>query len=148
MHAGNTLHVCPAVGSIGRLVVTWQWSRDHRGSLEQQTGAYAAALLAGQADGSLRAALRRRGWATAVEAYCEGDGFSDNDSYSLFQVRCIPVVAVALHASFYCPVLHRACCSGVSCPRCAGDILPCKCATRRVSAAGLWLGRAESARYR
>jgi secreted Zn-dependent insulinase-like peptidase len=86
MRAGNTLHICPAVGSTGRLAVTWQWSREQRGTLQHQTAAYTAALLTGQAEGSLRAALRRRGWATAVEAYCEGDGFSNNASYTLFQV--------------------------------------------------------------
>jgi secreted Zn-dependent insulinase-like peptidase len=86
MSAGHTLHVCPAVGSIARLVVTWQWSREHRGPTDQQTASYVAALLAGQGAGSLRTALRNCGWATAVDAHCNGDGFTDNDSYTLFQV--------------------------------------------------------------
>lgn len=94
-NAGNTLHICPAVGSTARLVVTWQWRRH---PLKQKTAEYAAALLGGQAQGSLRAALRRRGWATAVEAYCEGDGFSDNDSYTLFQVctRYLPSILCSM----------------------------------------------------
>ena len=84
------MHICPAVGSTARLVVTWQWRRH---PLKQKTAEYAA-LLGGQAQGSLRAALRRREWATAVEAYCEGDGFSDNDSYTLFQVCAVHLPSV------------------------------------------------------
>lgn len=77
------MHIFPSVNRATRLVVTWQWKHQ---PLKQQTTEYAAALLGGHAQGSLQAALRRRGWATYVEACCKGDGFSENDSYTLFQV--------------------------------------------------------------
>lgn len=119
--AGHTVHVAPAI-SASCLTVTWQWPRADCPDRQPHSGAgatpvaavelrqlaeYLEQVLQWEGPGSLAAALKHRGWASQVEAYCDENAFSRNAAYWLFQVRLArlthpataPCTAAPLHAS-------------------------------------------------
>lgn len=109
--AGHTLHVAPAVSS-SCLTVTWQWPRagcpdrppPNSGAAAasppvaavelRQLAEYLERVLQWEGPGSLSAALKRRGWASQVEAYCDENAFSRNAAYWLFQARAPALASV------------------------------------------------------
>jgi hypothetical protein len=84
--AGGRVYVAPAVANMTRLTLTWQWP-SQRHLEDKQAAAYLGYMLGRGGRGSLAAALKERGWTTAVTAGCADDLFSRNDSYWLFQVH-------------------------------------------------------------
>lgn len=122
--AGHMLHAAPGLSS-SCLMLTWQWPRagcpdrpdggaggaaSPSDALElRQLADYLSYVLQWEGDGSLVAALKRRGWAAQVEAYCDECSFTRNDAFWLFQVDpplhdsadrapALPLPPFALHA--------------------------------------------------
>ena len=108
----DRLYVLPAASGAA-VALTWVWPSQAR-ARRHQADTYVASALEDTSAGSLHAALRRRGWAVAVAAGVEDDGFSITSGYWLFRVRCFTIAhrvvdderVLALPGALFCSV-HR-----------------------------------------
>jgi secreted Zn-dependent insulinase-like peptidase len=81
---GRRLYVCPAVKQHHEVTVTFQLPAELRELYGRKAEHYISHLVGHEGPGSLLSLLKRRGWATALCAGVEEDGYASNSSAVLF----------------------------------------------------------------